>query len=173
MFGLKKSRPESAHPTSIRLAFPVTIARPAPEVWALLRNPEHTVRYRDDVVSAVTMPNSGEGVGEVQAILYRQHGRFIGSFIEIVEYEPGRRAVHRNLNEVLPVQLREALTETFVEPISDDRTQLTHAVLVTAATGYVLTPDIVEGLTSHYAAFWNPVNQRVRDELERDGSTTP
>lgn len=129
IFGFDKSRrTRPSHLGPIR-SLPVDVDRPAAEVWTFLRDPQLTSRYRDDVGSAVTMPGAGEGVGEVRAFVYQRHGTDIGMFIEVVECEPGRRAVHRTTRS-LRFSSASPSPKPLVEPVNSGQCRLTHTVIV-------------------------------------------
>ncbi len=56
--------------------------------------------------------------------------------IEIVEYEPGARAVTRDLRKDLPANVVEMRTESEVREVGPDRARLTHT--------HVLVLDVAE-----------------------------
>jgi hypothetical protein len=72
---------------------------PPAHVWAAIEAPEYAMRAYEDVVDAGHLPNSPRGLGEMQYTVRRDEtGRRRVSVLEVVEYEPGRRAVIRNIS---------------------------------------------------------------------------
>lgn len=152
------------------------IAAPVDRVWAFVEDPANIHLLQPDAVSACWLsglPGSegvAMGVGAVQATLSRNARGVAGTLTEVVEYEPGRRAVTRRLAAELPVEGADLpvlhLTQTRVDPLDDGRTRLTHATRWIAPSGSVLDRDQALAETPALEAFWDAVNARVRAALE-------
>lgn len=107
--------PSVSDPQMITVSSQAAIPRPASEVWAFVHDPASSVLTIDNVVQGFTMPGTPVGeVGEVQVLVMRlpPSGRLVGILHEVVELDPGTRAVTQTLSwdedqfattEVLPV----------------------------------------------------------------------
>jgi Polyketide cyclase / dehydrase and lipid transport len=157
----------------------VDIDAPVARVWSFIEDPANIRVLQPEAVSACWLPHlpGSEGirvgVGAVQATLRRSAQGLAGFLIEVVEHEPGRRAVTKQLPTELPDESNGPppvhLTETRVDPLEGGRTRLTHSTHWLAPPGSVLDRDLVVGETPALEAFWDAVNARVRAALETPG----
>lgn len=103
-----------AEPRPLSVTERIFIARPAEDVWAFVQPAETSVFTDDRVVRAFTVPGTPVGdVGEIQCQVIRfQEGVILGVLSEVVELDPGRRAVTRSLSHA-----NESGSVTTVEPL--------------------------------------------------------
>lgn len=102
----------------------VEVARPADTVWAQMEDPAFGM-LNPACVSAARMPGTPHGVGEVQVFVHRQNDHLTLDGVEIVEYEPGRRARSRPLSR--PSSAEEIWTDWNVESLGPTRCRATIA----------------------------------------------
>ena len=78
----------------------IVINRDPGFVWGLAWSPSTSVLLDEDVVRAFTVPGTPEGcLGEQQCTVVRQaDGTQVATILEVVELDPGRRAVARNVS---------------------------------------------------------------------------
>ena len=87
----------TANPVRVKEAASVELPQGAPAVWSFMWDPASCVKLFETTEIGVTLPGSPKGVGEIQVTVDRtDHGR-VGNLHEVVEVEPGRRAVTRSL----------------------------------------------------------------------------
>lgn len=111
----QRTAPTSTNEVVVTVSAQAAIPRPAGIVWEFVWDPASSVLTGDNVVAGFTMPGTPVGeVGEVQVAVVRMTatGGLVGMLHEVVEVDPGRRAVmvslsldhqHRDITEVLPV----------------------------------------------------------------------
>jgi hypothetical protein len=115
---------------SVAVTAQAAIAAPADQVWTLAWDPATSVLTEEGTTRAFTVPGTPAGqVGEIQChVQTLPGGAQVGMLTEVVELEPGRRAVTRSLTQPGPDR---SITE--VRPI-DERscvlrlTHLTHGL---------------------------------------------
>lgn len=172
MFG--RRAPEPVHEWTVGRY--VDIDATVERVWAFVEDPANVHVLQPEAVSACWLPGlpgadgNAVGVGAVQATLLRSADGTVGMLNEVVEHEPGRRAVTRRLASGLPAEDADPpalhLTQTRVDPLEGDRTRLTHATRWLAPPGRVLDRGQALAETPALEAFWDAVNARVRAALE-------
>lgn len=140
------SFPGSAASATMVASASVDVDRPAHQVWAFIEDPASQVLLRDDVISGVRMPGTPRGVGEVQAFVLQGDG-LRGAMIEILEREPGARALTRHLGDDLTPPMVGLQTETRVQPLAEGRCRLTHTHMALMA---VPEKQLVAGAVGHW-----------------------
>jgi hypothetical protein len=83
-------------------------------------DPASCVKLSEATELGVTLPGGQRGVGEVQATINRTPNGRVGNLHQVVEFDPGRRAVTRSLVSWFPSWA--ALT---IEPLGPDACRLT------------------------------------------------
>jgi len=135
-------------------------------LWNFIWDPRSQLRLDDEVISAVTMPGPVRAVGEVQAYLRRSSMGLEGSFLEVVEYGPGRRAVYRAVEEPSE-EIGTLAIETLVEETGDG-CRLTHVQHAAPGEGYIYQSDLVRQLHVEHVSKFTAVNERIRAILEAE-----
>lgn len=88
-------------PVHVRETASVDLPQNAEAVFSFMWDPASSLHLNDAVEVAVALPGR-RGLGEIQAFVERTpNGRF-GVLHEVVEFDPGRRAVTRSLVGVCP-----------------------------------------------------------------------
>jgi hypothetical protein len=109
-----------SEPIQVRETAFVDLPRAGEAVWAWMVRAHSSVELFDSTEVGVTLPGSPEGVGEIQAFVARTpEGRSAG-LLEVVELEPGRRAVTRDLAS--PFRSGGVLT---IAPLGENHCRLT------------------------------------------------
>ena len=159
----------TAQTSTISAVTTVEVARAAADVWEFIEDPASQVLLSDEVLSGVRMPGRPRGVGEVQAFVSQEeNGRLRGSMLEIVEYEPGARAVTRDMRQDLPGNVVEMRTETEVREVGPGRTSLTHThVLVLGLAEERVRADVRQSWQASVAKHHEGQHERLRRILER------
>ncbi|EWM66702.1 MULTISPECIES: hypothetical protein [Micromonospora] len=85
----------------VREAATVDLPTSAEAAFGFMEDPASSVALHDSTELGVTLPGP-KGVGEIQAFVDRSPGGRTGMMHEVVEVEPGRRAVTRNLTAGCP-----------------------------------------------------------------------
>ncbi|MCW3843753.1 hypothetical protein ONA70_26995 [Micromonospora yasonensis] len=73
----------------------VDLSKSAEAAWSFMWDPASSLKLLDAEV-AVALPGQ-EGVGEIQAFVERVQGVRVGLLHEVIEFDPGHRAVTRSL----------------------------------------------------------------------------
>ena len=124
---------QTAPPTAtVRASAQVAIPRPAGLVWEVVERPESSVLLLDNITAAFWLPGTPVGeVGAVQCDILRTgtDGR-VGVLHEVVELDPGRRAVSKSLSMEL-----QHWGETEVIPTDTNGCVLRVTLTMTAALG--------------------------------------
>lgn len=167
--------PAPTQTSTISAVVTVEVARPAAEVWAFIEDPASQAMLSEDVLSGVRMPGTPRGVGEVQAFVSQENGRLRGSMLEILEYEPGVRALTRDLRKDLPANVVEMRTATEVQELSPNRARLTHThVAVLDVADDRVRAGLNDAWQVSVAAHHQGQHERLRRILEtRPGSAPP
>jgi hypothetical protein len=100
--------------TSLEVRSEVTVTAPASEVWDAIKPAESSMRLGADVAAAGSLPDFPTGAGEMQYYVFRVESRLMVSVSEVVEEEPGRRALTQPLIGVFD-DGTEHVSETLVE----------------------------------------------------------
>ena len=172
MFGRRAAEPVCEWTVGRSVDIGATIER----VWAFVEDPANIHVLQPEAVSGCWLPGLpgseglAMGIGAIQATLLRSARGVAGTLTEVVEYEPGRRAVTRQLPSGLPAEGDDPpplhLTQTRVDPLGVGRTRLTHTSRWVAPTGCVLDRAWLLAETPALEAFWDTVNARVRAAVE-------
>ncbi|MGE6955013.1 SRPBCC family protein [Staphylococcus capitis] len=85
-------------PTHIKEAASVELPRDAATIWSFMWDPASSVKTEESTELGVTLPGTLQGLGEIQVFITRTADGRVGSLQEVVELDPGRRAVTRSLN---------------------------------------------------------------------------
>ncbi|MDG4821691.1 SRPBCC family protein [Asanoa sp. WMMD1127] len=109
----------TTEPVQVRETATVDLPRSADAVFSFMWDPASSLELFDAVEVAATLPGR-TGVGEFQAFVERTPAGRFGVLHEVVEFDPGRRAVIRSVVGVCPTW--GALT---VEPIGTESCRLT------------------------------------------------
>jgi hypothetical protein len=109
-----------AEPVQVKETASVTLPQSAPATWSFMWNPASSVKLFETTEMGVTLPGSPQGVGEIQVFVERTENGKVASLHEVVELDPGRRAVTRSLVPGYPY--RSVLT---IEPLGPDACLLT------------------------------------------------
>ncbi|MET7469128.1 hypothetical protein ACFYON_17570 [Micromonospora sp. NPDC005686] len=88
-------------PVQVRETATVDLPTSAEAAFGFMWDPASSVAMHDSVELGVTLPGP-EGVGEIQAFVHRTPTDRMGVIHEVVEMEPGRRAVTRTLTAGCP-----------------------------------------------------------------------
>ena len=86
----------TTEPVRVRETATVDLPTSAEAAFGFLWDPASSVALHDSVERGVTLPGP-KGVGEIQAFVHRTPTGRMGVIHEVVEMEPGRRAVTRTL----------------------------------------------------------------------------
>lgn len=142
----------------------VAIPLPANVVWDFVWRAETAPLVSDNVVQAFTVPGTPIGeVGEIQCHIVRgEGGVLVGSLIEVVELDPGRRAVTRSLSTP-----EAAASTTEVIPAGETASVLRLSVAMTPAPGK--ESDLRSILQSHASTYV----ERVAGVLRAQHSEAP
>jgi hypothetical protein len=97
----------------------VELPRDAAAMFAFMHEPASSAELFDEVESGVRLPGTPVGIGEIQVFVRRGAAGRTASVLEVVEFEPGRRAVTRNLSD------GSALGILTVEPLGAGSCRLT------------------------------------------------
>ncbi|MBG0561347.1 hypothetical protein [Actinoplanes aureus] len=89
-------------PVQVKEAASVELRRDAAAMWSFMWDPASSVVIDETTEIGVTLPGSPHGVGEIQVFIQRTAGGRRGVLHEVVELEPGRRAVTRSLASAVP-----------------------------------------------------------------------
>jgi hypothetical protein len=122
----------TANPTQVAEAATVNLPQSAAVMWSFMWDPASSTQFDEEVEGGITFPGTPAGLGEIQVFLQRTPaGRDIAA-LEVIEFEPGRRAVTRSLNAA-GYPSYGILT---VEPLGSDSCRLTqeHRVYLPAGT---------------------------------------
>jgi hypothetical protein len=92
----------TAKPIQVKEAASVELPQDASAVWSFMWDPASSVKLFEMVEIGVTLPGSGQGIGEIQAFVERTPNGRAGNLHEVVEFEPARRAVTRELVSTYP-----------------------------------------------------------------------
>jgi hypothetical protein len=103
----------------VRETASVDLPRSAEAVFSFMWDPASSLELFDSMELARTLPGR-EGVGEIQAFVERTAAGRVGVLHEVLEFDPGRRAVTRSLAGLCPTW--GALT---VEAVGPDACRLT------------------------------------------------
>ncbi|HEY3558877.1 MAG TPA: SRPBCC family protein [Kribbella sp.] len=87
----------SATPVQIREAVAVELPHDPKAVWHFLEDPRSSIALSDRVSHAERLTGTPLGLGQVQLFIHHTNTGRAGSMLEVVAYEPGRRAVTRTL----------------------------------------------------------------------------
>jgi hypothetical protein len=135
----------TANPTQVAQAATVDLPQSAAVVWSFMADPASSVQFEAEVEAGVTLPGSPAGLGEIQVFLQRTPaGRGIAA-LEVIEFEPDRRAVTRSLAATYP-----SYGILTLEPLGSDSCRLTQEYRTYLPAG---TPvATVRRLRDHLAA---------------------
>jgi hypothetical protein len=110
----------TAKPVQVKEAASVELPQDASAVWSFMWDPASTVKLFGTTEIAVTLPGSPPGLGEIQAFIERTTNGRVANLHEVVEFEPGRRAVTRSLVSAIP-----EYTTLTIEPLGPASCRLT------------------------------------------------
>jgi hypothetical protein len=82
-------------------------------VWNFLEDPESSILLSDRTSRAERLSGTPLGLGQIQLFIQQIDSGRVGSVLEVVAYEPGRRAVTRHISSGVP-----SGGELLVEPLS-------------------------------------------------------
>ncbi|MEU8069309.1 SRPBCC family protein [Micromonospora sp. NPDC049151] len=116
-------------PVQVRETATVDLPTSAEAAFDFMWDPASSVVLHDSVELGVTLPGP-KGVGEIQAFVRRTPMGRMGDILEVVEMEPGRRAVTRTLMAACP-----GGAELTVVPLGPDSCRLTQALWVELPAG--------------------------------------
>jgi hypothetical protein len=116
-------------PVQVTESASVELSRDAASMWTFMWDPASSTQISDFEIG-VTLPGSPRGLGEIQAFIRHTAGGREGRLHEVVEFEPGRRAVTRSLAAAYPAY--SALT---IEPLGPDSCRLTQEFRVGLPAG--------------------------------------
>ena len=87
----------------VKEAGSIDLPRNAAVMWSFMWDPASSVEIDEEAEIGTTVPGSPRGLGEIQVVIRRTAQGREGVLHEVVELEPGRRAVTRSLvNPGLP-----------------------------------------------------------------------
>lgn len=99
-------------------------------MWSFMADPASSTQFGEEVEAGITFPGSPSGLGEIQVFLQRTPaGRDITA-LELIEYEPDRRAVTRSLGVTYP-----SFGILTVEPLESESCRLTQEYRVYLPAG--------------------------------------
>ncbi|MEU4419581.1 hypothetical protein AB0F81_03080 [Actinoplanes sp. NPDC024001] len=111
----------TAKPIQVSESATVELRWDAAAMWSYMWNPASSVELGEHTEVGLTLPGTSYGLGEIQVFLHRlPDGRRQASLIEVVEFEPGRRAVTRSLVSAVP-----NLSVLTIEPLGPGSCRLT------------------------------------------------
>ncbi|WP_132154925.1 hypothetical protein [Kribbella antiqua] len=87
-----------------------------------MKDPASAVVLSDTIVLGAHLPGTPDGVGEIQVFVHQGDDSRLGSMLEVVAMEPGRRAVTRQLSGPCP-----AGGELVILPSGPEACQLTQS----------------------------------------------
>jgi hypothetical protein len=119
----------TARPIRVEETAAVELPRSATTMWSFIADPASTVEFDESTEVGVILPGSPSGLGEIQVFIQRTAGGRIGSLLEVIEFEPGRRAVTRTLDSP------NRYGTVTVEPLGPDRCRLTQRLGVDVPAG--------------------------------------
>jgi hypothetical protein len=96
MLAFLKITRTTTKPVQVNEAASVELPRDASAMWSLMWDPASSAEIIGGEMG-VTLPGSPRGLGEIQAFIRRTADGREGLLHEVVEFEPGRRAVTRSL----------------------------------------------------------------------------
>lgn len=120
MLSVLKIMRVTANPTQVAQAATVDLPQSAAVMWSFMWDPASSVQFEAEVEAGVTLPGSPAGLGEIQVFLQRTPGGRDIAALEVIEFEPGRRAVTRSLAATYP-----SYGILTVEPLGSDSCRLT------------------------------------------------
>lgn len=87
----------SATPTQLHETVTVELPNDSQMVWNFLEDPRSSIVLSDRTLRAERLTGTRLGLGQVQLFIHRAETGSDGSMLEVVAYEPGRRAVTRDI----------------------------------------------------------------------------
>lgn len=84
----------------------VLINRPIEEVFAVLADLEHDIKWRSEWVETKNTSGGSPGVGATFLLVGMFLGRRTGTVYEVIEYEPNRSAAWKTVSGPLPLTFR-------------------------------------------------------------------
>ena len=146
---------------TFRIHETVQLRHPPEHVWAFVHAAESSVLLLPGVVHAFTVPGTGAGLGEQQAVVDRDGRRTV---IEVTEYEEGRRAVAAVISPPPEMPTRSV---TALEPLGEG-CALTYGVEYDAPLGSVWPKERRDSARAEVLQYL----ERVKWELDAQ-STAP
>jgi hypothetical protein len=121
----------TASPIQVAESATVDLPQSAAVIWSFMADPASSTQLDLGVEAAFTLPGSPIGPGEIQVFLQRTpEGRHLEA-LEVIEFEPDRRAVTRTLTGTYP-----SFGILTVEPLGSESCRLTqeHRIYLPAGT---------------------------------------
>jgi hypothetical protein len=112
----------TTRPIRIEETASVELPRSAATMWTFIHDPSSSVQLDESMEVGAMLPGGPIGLGEIQVFIQRTATGRVGSLIEVIEFEPGRRAVTRTLS--CPYNRYSTVT---VEPLGPSRSRFTQA----------------------------------------------
>jgi hypothetical protein len=119
----------TAQPTRVEEAATVELPRSAATMWSFIADPASTAEFDESTEVGVILPGSPLGLGEIQVFIQHTDGERTGAVLEVIEFEPGRRAVTRTLDSP------SRYGTITVEPLGPGRCRLTQKFSVDVPAG--------------------------------------
>ncbi|UQU67583.1 SRPBCC family protein [Couchioplanes caeruleus] len=110
----------------------VELPQAAATMWSFLSDPASSTKLNQAELG-VTLPGSPQGLGEIQVAVFGTGNGRHARVHEVVELEPGRRAVTRSLTTTFP-----AYSVLSIEPTGPESCRLTQEFWVDVPAGIAL-----------------------------------
>lgn len=88
----------SATPVHVHEAVTIELPHDPAAVWNFLEDPQSSILLSDRTSRAERLSGTPVGLGEIQLFIQEIDSGRVGSMLEVVAYEPGRRAVTRDIS---------------------------------------------------------------------------